>query len=231
MARIEDAVGKIGGATPGAYVQVSGGATQYADGATVAAPTGTQINFNESGTQRAVSLSKPLPVVEISTPITGQSLEVGGTGLLGWLSSIRKAITDRLPSALTGSGNLKVAIVESTTQQTTSTTARTAAAANVNAPTANTAAVITYAAAGAGVSHVISGLAWSYNATPTSGNLKVEDGSGTTVFSVDITSAGPGFIPFQAPLKGTANTAMIVTLTAGGSGVTGKISVLGKWSE
>lgn len=30
------------------------------------------------------------------TPITGQSLEAGGAGALGWFASIRKAITDRL---------------------------------------------------------------------------------------------------------------------------------------
>lgn len=108
---------------------------------------------------------------------------------------------------------------------------RAAASTNVHVPSSNTAAVITYAAGGAGVSHVISGIAWSYSAAPTAGNLKVEDGSGTTVFSVDITAAGPGFIPFAAPLKGTANTAMILTLAAGGSGVSGKVNALGKWTE
>jgi hypothetical protein len=47
-------------------------------------------------------------------PISGQSLESGGSGGLGWLASLRKALTDRLPAALTGSGNLKVAVVEAT---------------------------------------------------------------------------------------------------------------------
>lgn len=32
--------------------------------------------------------------------ITGQSLEAGGSGLLGWLASLRKAFTDRLPASL-----------------------------------------------------------------------------------------------------------------------------------
>jgi hypothetical protein len=108
---------------------------------------------------------------------------------------------------------------------------RAAASTNVHAPASNTAAVVTYSAGGSGVAHVISGVAWSYGGAPTSGNLKIEDGSGTTVFSVDVTAAGPGFIPFNPPLKGTANTAMIVTLAAGGSGVSGKVSVLGKWTE
>lgn len=105
-----------------------------------------------------------------------------------------------------------------------------AAAADIHAPAANTAAVVTYAAT-AGVSHVIKGIAYSYSAAPTGGNLKVEDGSGTVVFSMDITAAGPGFIPFDAAKKGTVNTAMIVTLAAGGVGVTGKVSVLGHWTQ
>lgn len=41
-------------------------------------------------------------------PATGETVDAGGSGLLGWLSGIRK----RLPAALTGSGNLKTAIVE-----------------------------------------------------------------------------------------------------------------------
>lgn len=53
-------------------------------------------------------------VTKEGTPETGQALGAGGASVLGWLSSIRKAITDRFPAALTGSGNLKAAIVEST---------------------------------------------------------------------------------------------------------------------
>jgi hypothetical protein len=106
-----------------------------------------------------------------------------------------------------------------------------AAAANVHAPAANTAAVVTYSAAGTGLSHSLSGVAWSYSGDPTGGNLKIEDGSGTTVFSVDVTSKGPGFFLFPEPLRGAANTALIVTLAAGGSGVSGKVNVLGKRTE
>lgn len=108
---------------------------------------------------------------------------------------------------------------------------RAAAAANIHLPSSNTAAVVTFAAAGSGVSNVIGGVAWSYSATPTAGNLKIEDGSGTTVFSIDITSAGPGFIPFARPLRGATNTALIITLAAGGSGVSGKANALSKWTE
>lgn len=110
---------------------------------------------------------------------------------------------------------------------------RPSAAADKHAPASNTAAVVTYAAAGAGVVHVISsGIAWSYaGGAPTGGNLKIEDGSGTVIFTMDITSEGAGFIPIAVAKRGSANTALIVTLAAGGSGVTGKVSVLSHWTE
>lgn len=99
----------------------------------------------------------------------------------------------------------------------------------VHTPTSNTAATFTYAAV-PGKQHNISSVVWSYSGSPTGGNLKIEDGSGTTVFSVDITSAGPGFIPFGPAIRGSTNTAMIVTLAAGGSGVSGKINAPSHWT-
>jgi hypothetical protein len=89
---------------------------------------------------------------------------------------------------------------------------------------------VTKTAAGAGVSNVLAMAAWSYDDDPTGGSLTIEDGSGTTVFKVDITSKGPGFIPFTPPLKGTANTALIATLAAGGAGISGIVS-LHTWTE
>lgn len=94
---------------------------------------------------------------------------------------------------------------------------------DTHAPASNTAAVLTYAAV-AGRKHVLDALVWSYSGTPTGGNLKVEDGSGTTVFSMDVTAAGAGFVEFHLPLSGRENTALIVTLAAGGSGVSGKVN-------
>lgn len=52
-------------------------------------------------------------------PITGQSLEAGGSGALGWLASLRKAITDRLPAALGASGGLKVEEVAAVSSEVT----------------------------------------------------------------------------------------------------------------
>ena len=104
------------------------------------------------------------------------------------------------------------------------------AAADTASPAGNTAAVITYAAAGAGKYNCVGGIFWSYNATPTNGNLQIEDGSGNVIFSMDITAAGAGFIPFTPPKKGSANTALIITLAAGGSGVSGRVNAT-QWQE
>ena len=46
--------------------------------------------------------------IDTGAAITGESLEAGGSGLLGWLSSLRKKIADRLPAALAAGGGLKV---------------------------------------------------------------------------------------------------------------------------
>ncbi len=106
-----------------------------------------------------------------------------------------------------------------------------ASANDVNAPAANTAAVVTYAA-DTNQRHVITGIAWSYSAAPTGGNIKVEDGGGNVVFQLDIPTAGWDSIVFPIPKRGVnINTAMIVTLAAGGAAVVGKVSVLGHYVE
>lgn len=166
---------------------------------------------------------------------TNHRVKVDGSGVTQPVSSTTLATAAKQPALGTaGTPSADVLTVQGISGGTALPTleqSRAAASTNVHAPASNTAAIVTYTAAGSGVSNVIGGIAWSYNATPTSGNLKIEDGSGTTVFSIDITVSGPGFIPFARPLKGTANTALIVTLAAGGSGVTGKVSVLSKWTE
>jgi hypothetical protein len=62
-------------------------------------------------TQPVSASSLPLPAGAATdgAPVSGQVLEAGGTSLMGWLSSVRKAITDRLPAALVG-GRLDVNI-------------------------------------------------------------------------------------------------------------------------
>lgn len=116
--------------------------------------------------------------------------------------------------------------------ETVAETPVVAAAGDVHEPAVNTAAIVTYGAT-ADVNHVITGVAWSYHGgIPANGNLLVEDVAGTTVFSVDIHEEGPGGYIFPKPKKAAAaNTAMIITLAAGGAGITGKVSVLNHWTE
>jgi hypothetical protein len=104
-------------------------------------------------------------------------------------------------------------------------------AADVHAPSSNTAAVVSYGA-NATKKHVISGVAWSYvGGTPSGGNLMIQDGN-AIVFTVDIDKSGPGSFEFPNPKVAAAiNTAMTITLAAGGSGVTGKVSVENHWLE
>jgi hypothetical protein len=98
-----------------------------------------------------------------------------------------------------------------------------ASTANVHAPAAATAAVITKDLV-AGKRHRLEQVEWSYSAAPTGGNLKIEDGAGNVVFSLDITAAGPGFIPLSPAIVGTAGTAMIITLASGAGAVVGKVN-------
>lgn len=98
--------------------------------------------------------------------------------------------------------------------------------ANVNAPSANTDAVLTYAAV-TNMEHVFSnGIMWSYDGDPTGGRLLITVG-GATVVDFDITNKGAGFVPFGDPAGSDSGQAVVITLKAGGPGVTGKLSVLG----
>jgi hypothetical protein len=95
---------------------------------------------------------------------------------------------------------------------------------NFSAPGVNTAATITYGAVGG--THVIGGVAWSYNAAPTAGNLQITIG-GLTVFSIDITATGPGSVLFNPALSSGPSTAMVITPAAAGAAVSGKVNALG----
>ena len=123
---------------------------------------------------------------------------------------------------------LNDALVSTTNPFPIHRTSRLLAAANYATAT-NAAAVVTFAAV-AGQSNIISGIAFSYSATPAAGSLTITDG-GITVFSIDILSGGAGFIPFDAPVKAAANSALVVTLSAGGTAVVGKLSIFSHWRE
>lgn len=96
----------------------------------------------------------------------------------------------------------------------------------------NAAAVITLPAAGVNRNHVLTGVSFGYNATPTSGcYLKIEDGSGNVVFRVPVTEAGEKPVNFYPPKVFSSNTDLIITLSAGGPGVTGDLNILGRRVE
>lgn len=98
------------------------------------------------------------------------------------------------------------------------------ATAKSHEPASNTAAVVTLAAGGSGVSHVLYGVAWSYDGDPTGGALTITVDAATW-FKVDIVKAGPGQFSWTPPYKATANKQVVVTLAAGGSGVSGIVNV------
>ena len=98
---------------------------------------------------------------------------------------------------------------------------------DVAAPASNLPAIVTYGAQ-PGQDHLLNGVAWSYSGSGTlsGGNLSILDGA-TLVFSMDITAAGAGFMQFTSPITGSVGNALQITLAAGSSSVTGKVSVLG----
>lgn len=95
--------------------------------------------------------------------------------------------------------------------------------ADTETSAADTAVAITYAAV-AGIAHALHSLIVSYSGGTATGELKVEDGAGVTVFSVVLPAAGIHIIPFDSPLCGSKNTALVITLAAGGTSVIGKIN-------
>lgn len=97
---------------------------------------------------------------------------------------------------------------------------------SVNTPSANTAAVVTLAAA-SGVSHILRRVIWSYNIAPAGGRLVITHTSGSTaIVDVDITecqmmgSLDLGDVP--APV----GEDVVVTLAAGGAGCSGKVTLI-----
>lgn len=99
--------------------------------------------------------------------------------------------------------------------------------ADYQAAGANAANAITYAAGGAAVRHSISSVAASFTGGTPACTLKIEDGAGTTVWQVDIATVGPHWFAFADPLQGSPNTALVITLSAAGAGVSSKLSVGG----
>jgi autotransporter translocation and assembly factor TamB len=97
--------------------------------------------------------------------------------------------------------------------------------ADVSAPAAHTAAVITYPAV-TGQAHVIYDIAFSYagSGTLSGGNLQITDGT-LVIFNLDVNALGTYQISFRRPKQSTVNQQMVDTLADGGANVSGKLSV------
>lgn len=93
----------------------------------------------------------------------------------------------------------------------------------IHVPAANTAAVVTLAA-DTSRRNGIASIHYSYSAAPTGGRLTITDG-GTTVFNIDIIAGGENSLYFDPPLAGLHNSAVVVTLAAGGGVVVGKLNI------
>jgi hypothetical protein len=87
---------------------------------------------------------------------------------------------------------------------------------------ADTATVVTIGAY-PGAYNYLHGLQWSYDAAPTGGKITVQDGAGGAIlWEQAITGAGAGG---QDPdVLGSENTALVITMAAGGAGIVGRIA-------
>lgn len=98
---------------------------------------------------------------------------------------------------------------------------------DVSNPAANVAAIVTYAAM-VGRTHCIQGIYFAYDDTPAASLLQVVAG-GRVLFSCYITWHGMGFLPLTK--KGLPGEAMVITLPAGGVGISGSLSIGNHWTE
>ena len=93
---------------------------------------------------------------------------------------------------------------------------------SVHSPAANTAAVVSLAAAD-GIYQVVAAVVWSYDNTPTGGSLIITDG--TTTITIAIVDQGAGKLELKRPFAGAKGAGVTITLAGGGGGVTGKLNV------
>ena len=128
---------------------------------------------------------------------------------------------DYIPVSADETGRLKSAPVEGITYFDP-------AAALVDVPLANVAAVVTVAAV-PGFRHYLKSFAWSYSAAPAAGSTMIVTDGGVQMFHQYVSAAGPGFqeFPGDRGLRMAANSALVLTLLAGGLGVLGSVSIKG----
>lgn len=108
--------------------------------------------------------------------------------------------------------------------------ATVAATGDVHSPASNTAATRTLTPA-SGECVCISQIHWGYDGDPTGGALQIKIGSDYFFGPHPITSGGAGYTEFDPPMKFAKDAAPIITLAAGGSGISGHLSKVNWWSE
>jgi len=91
----------------------------------------------------------------------------------------------------------------------------------IHAPAANTAAAITITGV-AGKTLILTRVICSYDGDPTGGNLTVKNKT-AVVFNADIVASG--VYEFSIVRKCTQAENLVVTLAAGGTGVSGKLNI------
>lgn len=95
----------------------------------------------------------------------------------------------------------------------------------------NAAATVTKSAPATGLQWTWdSGIFFGYDGAPTGGLLTLTV-NGVVELQVPITSAGAGFIPYDGPTTGGDAKAVVLNLSAGGSGVTGYCGFVRCWQE
>ena len=116
-------------------------------------------------------------------------------------------------------------------QQGVANTGIICAAGDIDVPAVNIAAVVMYPAPAA-LSHVITGVAWSYSGgIPVGGRLTIVTTTHGTVFDIDIAEEGAGTVLFPVPKIAAPTDVMTITLAAGGAAIFGKVNVLNHWTE
>ena len=93
------------------------------------------------------------------------------------------------------------------------------------------AAVVTIPAPPPGYSNVICGIICSYSAGTPAGSLKIEDGSGNIVFSVDLAGINVWEFDFNPPRAFSNGVATIITLADGSASVVGKLNIIGRYTD
>jgi len=93
----------------------------------------------------------------------------------------------------------------------------------------SSAATLTFASPGPGLSRVVQGIIFGYSDTPATPGRLVARVAGEIVLAAPVTTSGAGFLPVT--LKAGTGQALTITLESGGTGVTAEVNVGASWTE